>query len=98
MKIDDRGKATKAVVVMEPSREPKTIIVEMISATIDALLNIDRLVPSCVWTIKKRLVAWQTIARYLALLEIATDNPFLFSVSCFCNIERADNKYRIAAK
>ena len=48
MKIDDRGKATKAVVVMEPSREPKTIIVEMISATMDALLNIDRLVPSCV--------------------------------------------------
>ena len=45
MNIDDRGKATKAVVEMEPSREPNTIIVEMISATIDALLNIDRLVP-----------------------------------------------------
>ena len=29
MNIDDRGKATKAVVEMEPSREPKTIIVEM---------------------------------------------------------------------
>ena len=98
MNIDDRGKATKAVVEIEPSREPTTIIVEMISATMDALLNIDRLVPSCVWTIKKRLIAWQTIARYLALLEKTTDIPFLFSVSCFCKIERADNKYRFAAK
>ena len=66
MNIDDRGKATKAVVEIEPSREPNTIIVEMISATMDALLNIDRLVPSCVRTIKKRLVAWQIIARNLA--------------------------------
>ena len=48
MNIDDRGKATKAVVAIVFRCEPNIIIIEMINVTIDALLNIDRFAPSFV--------------------------------------------------
>lgn len=52
MNIDERGKATKEVVEIAFSREPDTIIIEIISATIDALINMEKFAPSCVRAMK----------------------------------------------
>ena len=67
MRIDDRGNQT--VVAMEPSHEPKTIIVE-VNATMDALLNIDRLVPS----VYEQLEKIDCMADYCEILSITGNN------------------------
>lgn len=63
MKIEDNGKATRAVVDIFLIRDPIIIMTEMISAMIDATLNIDRLAPIWAFATTYILTPWLTTAR-----------------------------------